>query len=96
MQAHEYPVPMGMQRYIFENCVFDLPFKYQPIKMVGAGTYGIVISCNNLQTKTHCAIKRLFAIDTVVIQNFYQVLFYFLGRRKKSVARSDHNEKHEP
>jgi hypothetical protein len=31
--------------------IFDLPFKYQPIKMIGKGTYGSVISATNQQTQ---------------------------------------------
>jgi len=45
--TEENPVPLGMNRYVFQNVNFDLPFKYVPIKMVGKGTYGAVISAEN-------------------------------------------------
>jgi serine/threonine protein kinase len=62
----EYPVPMGMNRHLFQSVIFDLPFKYQPIKMIGKGTYGSVISATNTQTSTQCAIKRLANIEDIV------------------------------
>lgn len=55
-----------MMRYVFQQVIFDLPLKYQPIKMVGKGTYGAVISANNVQTKTQVAIKKLTHIEDVV------------------------------
>lgn len=36
-----------MNRAVFQSAIFDLPFKYQPIKMIGKGTYGTIISANN-------------------------------------------------
>jgi len=39
-----------MNRYVFQGVIFDLPFKYVPIKIVGKGTYGTVISANNTQS----------------------------------------------
>jgi hypothetical protein len=50
-QPIDYPVPVGMNRHVFQQIVFDLPLKYQPIKLIGKGTYGAVISAMNLQTK---------------------------------------------
>lgn len=66
MVDQDYPVPVGMQRHTFQGAIFDLPFRYQPIKIIGKGTYGTVISCNNTQTGVQCAIKKLFFIDEVV------------------------------
>lgn len=60
-----------MMRYVFQQVIFDLPLKYQPIKMVGKGTYGAVISANNVQTKTQVAIKKLTHIEDVVSLFFY-------------------------
>lgn len=65
-QPIDYPVPMGMNRHVFQQIVFDLPLKYQPIKLIGKGTYGAVISAVNLQTKQQVAIKRLAHIDDIV------------------------------
>jgi hypothetical protein len=55
-----------MNRFTFQGVIFDLPFKYQPVKMIGKGTFGSVISANNLQTKQQVAIKRLTHIEDVV------------------------------
>lgn len=48
--SFDTPVPVGMNRYNFASVAFDLPFRYQPIKLIGKGTYGSVISATNSQT----------------------------------------------
>jgi len=45
--SFEAPVPVGMNRHTFQSVIFDLPFRYQPIKLIGKGTYGSVISATN-------------------------------------------------
>lgn len=55
-----------MNRAVFQGVIFDLPFKYQPVKMIGKGTYGSVINATNTQTKQLCAIKRLTHIENPV------------------------------
>ena len=57
---------MGMNRHLFQSVIFDLPFKYLPMKMIGKGTYGSVISATNSQTQQQCAIKRLANIEDIV------------------------------
>jgi hypothetical protein len=39
--------------------------------MVGKGTYGAVISANNVQTKEQVAIKKLTHIEDVVKNNSF-------------------------
>lgn len=66
LDSMDAPVPVGMNRHIFSSVVFDLPFRYQPIKMIGKGTYGSVVSATNTQTNAQVAIKRLAAIEDAV------------------------------
>lgn len=42
--------------------MFELPVKYEPIKLIGKGTYGSVISATNKQNGTYVAIKKLTKI----------------------------------
>lgn len=42
--------------------VFELPLKYEPIKLIGKGTYGSVISATNKENGTFVAIKKLTRI----------------------------------
>ena len=56
----------GYARVEFGNAVFDLPVKYEPIQMVGAGTYGQVISANNKENGMKVAIKKLSHVEDVV------------------------------
>ena len=80
-----------MNRHIFNSNTFDLPYRYQPIKLIGKGTYGSVISANNTQTNQQCAIKKLVNIeDTVSSQTFLtnektniQILYYFIRLTQK-------------
>jgi len=48
--SFDFPVPVGMNRHTFQSVIFDLPFRYHPIKLIGKGTYGSVISATNTQT----------------------------------------------
>lgn len=45
---------------------FELPERYEPIKLIGKGTYGAVISAADHQTKQKVAIKKLSRIEDVV------------------------------
>ena len=56
----------GFARTEVGNAIFDLPVKYEPIQMVGAGTYGQVISAKNKETDAKVAIKKLSHIEDVV------------------------------
>ena len=56
----------GFNKIDFGGITFDLPTKYQAIKLIGKGTYGSVISANNLETNEKVAIKKLAHIEDVV------------------------------
>lgn len=45
---------------------FELPDKYTPIKLIGKGTYGAVVSATDNATKEKVAIKKLAKIEDVV------------------------------
>ena len=47
----------------FGGIPFDLPEKYKPIKLIGKGTYGSVISARNSETNEQVAIKKLAQIE---------------------------------
>ena len=56
----------GPAMTITRNTDFNLPEKYEAIKMVGAGADGTVISATNKDTGSKVAIKKLSqAIDTI-------------------------------
>ena len=59
----------GFARTEVGNAIFDLPAKYEPLQMVGAGTYGQVISANNKETGAKVAIKKLSHIEDVVSED---------------------------
>lgn len=43
--------------------IFDLPERYEPIKLVGKGTYGAVVSAIDNINKEKVAIKKLAKIE---------------------------------
>ena len=45
------PILPGYARSEFGDITFELPIKYQPIKLIGKGTYGAVISVQNTETQ---------------------------------------------
>jgi hypothetical protein len=45
---------------------FDLPERYEPIKLIGKGTYGAVVSAIDNIKKEKVAIKKLSKIDDMV------------------------------
>ena len=53
----------------FGGIPFDLPEKYKPIKLIGKGTYGSVISARNSETNEQVAIKKLAQIEDDVSMN---------------------------
>ncbi len=55
-----------MKKQDFNGVEFELPDRYEPIKMVGKGTYGAVISAVDHQTSQKCAIKKLTKIEDMV------------------------------
>lgn len=42
-----------------DGCLFDIPSKYEPIRPVGRGAYGLVCSAIQLDTQARVAIKRI-------------------------------------
>lgn len=46
---------------------FDLPERYELVKLIGKGTYGAVVSAIDLQNKERVAIKKLFKIEDMVM-----------------------------
>ncbi|KAG7398097.1 hypothetical protein PHYBOEH_011731 [Phytophthora boehmeriae] len=45
--------------FVGKATVFDVPKKYQLIKVVGAGTYGEVVAASDIETGTTVAIKKV-------------------------------------
>lgn len=45
---------------------FDLPEQYEPIKLIGKGTYGAVVSAIDTINKEKVAIKKLSKIEDLV------------------------------
>ena len=56
----------GFNKTDFGGITFELPNKYQAIKLIGKGTYGSVISAKNNETEEKVAIKKLSHIEDVV------------------------------
>ena len=58
-----------MKKLEVSGITFDLAERYEPIKLIGKGTYGAVISATDHLTKTKVAIKKLCKIDDMVRTN---------------------------
>ena len=56
----------GFNKTDFGGITFELPNKYTPIKLIGKGTYGSVISARNTESNEQVAIKKLSGIDDVI------------------------------
>lgn len=50
----------------FNGIIFELPERYEPIKLIGKGTYGAVVSATDHLTKEKVAIKKLSKIEDMV------------------------------
>jgi serine/threonine protein kinase len=50
----------------FKGIMFELPLKYETIKLIGKGTYGSVISAKNTLTGEQVSIKKLSHIEDLV------------------------------
>jgi hypothetical protein len=62
---------MEIKKIEINGINFDLSERYQPIKLIGKGTYGAVISAKDSITNEKVAIKKLGKIDDMVrIMNF--------------------------
>ena len=55
-----------MKKMEINGITFDLTDRYEPIKLIGKGTYGAVISATDNVTKGKVAIKKLGKIDDLV------------------------------
>ena len=55
-----------MKKMEINGINFDLPERYEPIKLIGKGTYGAVISAIDNLNKEKVAIKKLGKIDDMV------------------------------
>ncbi len=64
-------IPFGMNRSVYQETIFDLPFKYSPIKFIGSGAFGTVISVKNLQTNKKAAVKCLSTINNLVSMSLF-------------------------
>jgi len=51
---------------MINNFDFELPLRYKPIKMIGRGTFGAVISATSSTTGENIAIKKLAKIEDVI------------------------------
>lgn len=50
----------------FKGIKFELPVRYEAIKLIGKGTYGSVISAKNKETNEQVAIKKLSHVEDLV------------------------------
>ncbi len=58
-----------MKKLEISGINFDLPERYEPIKLIGKGTYGAVVSAIDNVNKEKVAIKKLSKIEDMVSQN---------------------------
>ena len=63
-----------MKKLEISGINFDLPERYEPIKLIGKGTYGAVISAIDNLNKEKVAIKKLGKIDDMVCEQEYKKL----------------------
>lgn len=47
------PAASPMQRFTVSGSNFEIDGKYQPIKQIGTGAYGVVIAANDTETGEH-------------------------------------------
>jgi translation initiation factor 1 (eIF-1/SUI1) len=55
-----------MKKLEINGISFDLPERYEPIKLIGKGTYGAVVSAIDNLNKEKVAIKKLAKIEDMV------------------------------
>lgn len=64
-----------MKKLEISGINFDLPERYEPIKLIGKGTYGAVVSAIDNANKEKVAIKKLSKIeDMVSYLNLFPIL----------------------
>ena len=59
-----------MKKLEINGINFDLPERYEPIKLIGKGTYGAVVSAIDNVNKEKVAIKKLAKIEDMVRTSF--------------------------
>jgi serine/threonine protein kinase len=60
-----------MKKLEMNGINFDLPERYEPIKLIGKGTYGAVVSAIDNVNKEKVAIKKLSKIEDLVSKKLY-------------------------
>ena len=55
-----------IKKFDFNSNNFELPERYEPIKLIGKGTYGAVVSAIDHLTNEKVAIKKLSKIEDMV------------------------------
>lgn len=55
-----------LKSYEFSGITFVLPQLYKPIKLIGKGTYGSVISAIDTETQEEVAVKKLCQVSDTV------------------------------
>ena len=55
-----------IRKYDFNGINFELTERYEPIKLIGKGTYGAVVSATDHLTHEKVAIKKLTKIEDMV------------------------------
>jgi mitogen-activated protein kinase 1/3 len=55
-----------MKKLEINGINYELPERYEPIKLIGKGTYGAVVSAVDNLTKDKVAIKKLSKIEDMV------------------------------
>ncbi len=58
-----------MKKLEINGINFDLPERYEPIKLIGKGTYGAVVSAIDNLNKEKVAIKKLSKIEDMVSEH---------------------------
>ena len=68
-QTRGIPVASNIPGYActdFKGIMFELPVKYETIKLIGKGTYGSVISARNRDSGEQIAIKKLSHVEDLI------------------------------
>lgn len=55
-----------IKKYTFSDINFECTERYEPIKLIGKGTYGAVVSAIDKLTNEKIAIKKLTKIEDLV------------------------------
>lgn len=72
-----------MKKLEISGINFDLPERYEPIKLIGKGTYGAVVSAIDNANKEKVAIKKLSKIEDMVSYLNLFLTLEILGNRSE-------------